>query len=40
MMLWDRMAGAGVFDLEQPRFAGMPIHPAALRLYKEVGLVK
>ena len=26
--LWERLAGARVFDLEQPRFAGMPIHPA------------
>src|SRR5689334_25054413 len=26
--LWTRLAGARVFDLEQPRFAGMPIHPA------------
>jgi kynurenine formamidase len=26
--LWARLAGARVFDLEQPRFAGMPIHPA------------
>jgi len=26
--LWDRVASAQVFDLEQPRFAGMPIHPA------------
>jgi kynurenine formamidase len=24
----DAIAGARVFDLEQPRFAGMPIHPA------------
>src|SRR5216117_1476553 len=28
MTLWERMAAAQVFDLEQPRFAGMPIHPA------------
>jgi kynurenine formamidase len=28
MMLWERLATATVFDLEQPRFAGMPIHPA------------
>lgn len=28
MTLWEQMAGAKVFDLEQPRFAGMPIHPA------------
>src|SRR6476660_10565716 len=26
--LWTRLADARVFDLEQPRFAGMPIHPA------------
>lgn len=26
--LVERMAGARIFDLEQPRFAGMPIHPA------------
>jgi len=26
--LWERLAGARVIDLEQPRFAGMPIHPA------------
>ncbi|HKB13120.1 MAG TPA: cyclase family protein [Vicinamibacterales bacterium] len=26
--LWERLAAARVFDLEQPRFAGMPIHPA------------
>src|SRR3984893_16230371 len=26
--LWDHVAGARVFDLEQVRFAGMPIHPA------------
>jgi kynurenine formamidase len=26
--LIDRMSRARVFDLEQPRFAGMPIHPA------------
>ena len=26
--LIERLAGARVFDLEQPRFAGMPIHPA------------
>ena len=26
--LWDRLLRARVFDLEQPRFAGMPIHPA------------
>ncbi len=28
MTLWQRVAAAKVFDLEQPRFAGMPIHPA------------
>jgi hypothetical protein len=28
MTLFERMARARVFDLEQPRFAGMPIHPA------------
>ena len=27
-MLWERLADAAVFDLEQPRFAGMPVHPA------------
>jgi kynurenine formamidase len=27
-LLIDAIAGARVFDLEQPRFAGMPIHPA------------
>jgi kynurenine formamidase len=26
--LWDRLASAQIFDLEQPRFAGMPVHPA------------
>jgi len=26
--LFEQIAGARVFDLEQPRFAGMPIHPA------------
>src|SRR5262245_53701950 len=26
--LWDVVQRAQVFDLEQPRFAGMPIHPA------------
>jgi kynurenine formamidase len=26
--LFDRIARARVFDLEQPRFAGMPVHPA------------
>ena len=26
--LWERVANAQVFDLEQPRYAGMPIHPA------------
>ena len=26
--LWARLASCDVFDLEQPRFAGMPIHPA------------
>jgi kynurenine formamidase len=26
--LWEQLAGAQIFDLEQPRFAGMPIHPA------------
>jgi kynurenine formamidase len=28
MPLFEQLAGAAVFDLEQPRFAGMPIHPA------------
>jgi kynurenine formamidase len=28
MMLFDQVARARVFDLEQPRFAGMPVHPA------------
>src|SRR5207344_3481329 len=28
MTLIERIAGARVFDLEQPRFAGMPVHPA------------
>jgi kynurenine formamidase len=28
MTLVERIAAARVFDLEQPRFAGMPIHPA------------
>jgi kynurenine formamidase len=28
MTLFDQIARAQVFDLEQPRFAGMPIHPA------------
>jgi kynurenine formamidase len=28
MTLFDHIARARVFDLEQPRFAGMPIHPA------------
>src|SRR3982074_78705 len=28
MTLIDALAGARVYDLEQPRFAGMPIHPA------------
>ena len=28
MTLFEHMARAQVFDLEQPRFAGMPIHPA------------
>src|SRR5262249_42400446 len=28
MTLWEQLSGAEVFDLEQPRFAGMPIHPA------------
>jgi kynurenine formamidase len=28
MTLIDQLAGARVFDLEQPRFAGMPVHPA------------
>ena len=28
MTLIEQMAAARVFDLEQPRFAGMPIHPA------------
>jgi hypothetical protein len=27
MTLFDQIARARVFDLEQPRFAGMPIHP-------------
>src|SRR4029079_1367099 len=26
--LLERLAAAQIFDLEQPRFAGMPIHPA------------
>ena len=26
--LWERLLRSHVFDLEQPRFAGMPIHPA------------
>jgi len=28
MTLIDQLAAARVFDLEQPRFAGMPVHPA------------
>jgi kynurenine formamidase len=28
MTLIDQLARARVFDLEQPRFAGMPVHPA------------
>src|SRR5260221_8983028 len=28
MSLIDQLAAARVFDLEQPRFAGMPVHPA------------
>ncbi len=28
MTLIDQLAGARIFDLEQPRFAGMPVHPA------------
>jgi kynurenine formamidase len=28
MTLFEQIARAQVFDLEQPRFAGMPIHPA------------
>jgi kynurenine formamidase len=28
MTLWERLGAARVFDLEQPRFAGMPVHPA------------
>ena len=28
MTLIDQMARARVFDLEQPCFAGMPLHPA------------
>jgi len=28
MTLIEQIVGARVFDLEQPRFAGMPIHPA------------
>src|SRR5258705_13195538 len=28
MTLTDALAGARVYDLEQPRFAGMPVHPA------------
>ena len=28
MNLAERLASARVFDLEQPRFAGMPVHPA------------
>ena len=28
MTLIDRLSRARVFDLEQPRFAGMPVHPA------------
>jgi kynurenine formamidase len=27
-MLFEQIARARVFDLEQPRFAGMPVHPA------------
>ncbi len=28
MSLAEQLAGARMFDLEQPRFAGMPVHPA------------
>ena len=28
MTLIDQLSAARVFDLEQPRFAGMPVHPA------------
>jgi len=28
MSLFDQISRARVFDLEQPRFAGMPVHPA------------
>src|SRR5829696_5795706 len=28
MTLFEQIAAAQVFDLEQPRFAGMPVHPA------------
>ena len=28
MTIAAQLAGARVFDLEQPRFAGMPMHPA------------
>jgi kynurenine formamidase len=28
MSLWAQLSTARVFDLEQPRFAGMPLHPA------------
>jgi kynurenine formamidase len=28
MTLFEQLARARVFDLEQPRFAGMPVHPA------------
>ena len=28
MTFIEQLAGARVFDLEQPRFAGMPVHPA------------
>ena len=28
MSLFEQLAAARVFDLEQPRFAGMPVHPA------------
>jgi hypothetical protein len=33
MKLFDHIAHAGVFHLEQPRFAGMPIHPAHKRYF-------
>ena len=28
MTLFEQLSSARVFDLEQPRFAGMPVHPA------------